>query len=203
MIGVRLEDGQEIRAETTVIAAGGWSGELGAELGSRVRLQPTRRHLMVTAPDRRVDPAWPVVWCLGEEFYCRPESGGLLLCACDQEVVDPNTCHPTGEMCQVVAEKAARLLPSHADAGAAHFWCGIRTLTEDGRFVIGFDPELRNLFWVAGLGGHGMVCSFEVGRLAADLLSGCDKDREVARALSPARFAAAGMIRSRSATGRA
>ena len=37
----------------------------------------------------------------------------------------------------------------------------------DGRFVIGPDPDLGGLFWVAGLGGHGMTTSAGVGELAA------------------------------------
>ena len=89
----------------------------------------------------------------------------------DEEDVDPRRCGPEHEMCAVVAEKAARLVPQQVDSGIAQWWCGMRTLTDDGRFVIGFDPELAGLFWVAGLGGHGMVASFEIGRMAAERLS--------------------------------
>jgi glycine/D-amino acid oxidase-like deaminating enzyme len=48
----------------------------------------------------------------------------------------------------------------------------LRTLTSDGRFVIGWDAQVENLFWVAGLGGHGMTTSAAVGELAAELLLG-------------------------------
>jgi glycine/D-amino acid oxidase-like deaminating enzyme len=187
--GARLADGSEIRAATTVLAAGGWAAQLGAGSGSRVRLRPTRRHLLVTRPDRTIDPRWPVVWSLEDDFYCRPESGGMLICACDQVDVDPDHCTIDGDICELVAEKTARLLPALAETKAAHLWCGMRTLTADGRFAIGPDPDLAGLFWVAGLGGHGMVCAFEVGRIAGALLDGRVPPEAAWRDLIPARLA--------------
>ena len=188
VVGARLRGGEEIRAETTVLAAGGWAGGLGRAAGSRVELRPTRRHLMVTAPDRAVDRRWPVVWRLGEEqFYFRPESGGLLLCACDVSDVNPDRCTTDADVREAIATQTARHLPAFAAAGVAHFWCGMRTFTRDGRFAIGPDPNLDGLFWVAGLGGSGMVCAAEVGRIASRLLLGGAVAPELAEPLSPGR----------------
>jgi D-arginine dehydrogenase len=76
-----------------------------------------------------------------------------------------------------------------ANAGAAHFWSGVRTLTPDGRFAIGSDPDLPGLFWVAGLGGAGMCCSAAIGRMAADMLLRAPIEDALVSALSPARLA--------------
>jgi glycine/D-amino acid oxidase-like deaminating enzyme len=189
VLGAALKDGQEIHAAQTVIAAGGWSRRLGEAAGSRVELRPTRRHLLTTAPDPRVNRGWPVVWNLSEEFYCCPESGGLLLSGCDQVDVDADRCAVDPEVREMIARKATRLLPDHADAGEAHFWCSMRTLTRDGRFAVGPDPDLAGLCWVAGLGGHGMVCGPEVGRLAAAVLCGEGSGEGTLKALNPARLA--------------
>lgn len=170
--GVRTRSGRELRARWTCLAAGGWAGRLGASAGSRVSLRPTRRHLLVTGPDDSIDPAGPVLWSSGDDFYCRPESGGWLLCGCDQTDVDPDDCRIDPGVRELVADKTARHLPDYADAEAAHFWCGMRTMAADGRFAVGPDPDLAGLFWIAGLGGHGMVASAEVGRLAARRLAG-------------------------------
>lgn len=186
--GVELDDGVAVQAEHTVLAAGGWAGKLGVGAGSRVQLRPTRRHLMVTTANASIDPAWPVVWALGDEFYCRPESGGLLLCACDQVEVEPESCSNDDHVCEVIAEKVSRLLPEFGDVQAARFWCGVRTLTRDDRFAIGPDPDVDGLFWVAGLGGHGMVCSFEIGRLAAARLAGGAPVDDEQKAVDPGRL---------------
>ena len=59
----------------------------------------------MTAPDPRVDPRWPVVWHDDAGFYCRPESGGLLLCACDQVDVSPDALEVDLCVREDVAEK--------------------------------------------------------------------------------------------------
>jgi glycine/D-amino acid oxidase-like deaminating enzyme len=187
--GVRPADGRALEAETTVIAAGGWAGALGRLAGSRVTLRPTRRHLLVTASDARVNPRWPVVWADEDAFYARPEGGGLMLCACDEVDVDPDRLAVVPEERERVLEKTARHLPDFAGARAAHFWAGVRTLTHDDRFVIGGDADVDGLSWVAGLGGHGMTCSAAIGRLAADWIVDGSSAHPAAAHVDPARFA--------------
>ncbi|HED65457.1 MAG TPA: FAD-binding oxidoreductase [Planctomycetes bacterium] len=192
--GARFTNGETIRARRTVLAAGAWAGKLGAAAGSHVALRPTRRHLLVTAPDPTIDPNLGIAWIEDEGFYCRPESGGLLLSACDLTDVDPDRAVDDPEVKALVAEKTARFLRGFDDAPVAHFWHGLRTLTPDDHFAIGPDPDLEGLFWVAGLGGHGMSCGPEAGRLAAvslGALAARGGDEETLRALSPARLRAA------------
>jgi glycine/D-amino acid oxidase-like deaminating enzyme len=184
--GVRLDDGSELRAGRTILAAGGWAAELGRAAGSPLVLHPRRRHLLVTAVDESIDPRWPVVWSDRDRYYARPESGGILLCACDETEVDPDACNVEPDVLGEIAVRTAAHLPRFADAGAAHYWCGMRTFADDARFAIGDDPELAGLFWVAALGGHGMTTSAAVGRLAADLLTGRDAG-PLANAVDPRR----------------
>jgi glycine/D-amino acid oxidase-like deaminating enzyme len=188
-IGVELVDGRMLRAACVVIASGGWAERLGRDAGSRVRLRPTRRHLVITGADARVDARWPIVWIDGDPFYARPESGGLMVCACDEVDVDPDELAALPEERERALAKTARYLPGFADARAAHFWAGIRTLTHDDRFVIGRDPDVAGLCWVAGLGGHGMTCSAAVGRLAAELILDGTSAHPAANAVDPSRFA--------------
>jgi glycine/D-amino acid oxidase-like deaminating enzyme len=72
----------------------------------------------------------------------------------------------------MLAEKIQRFMPALSEVAVSRGWAGFRTLTPDGRFVIGWDPTIENFFWVAGLGGHGMTTSAAVGALAAQLLIG-------------------------------
>jgi len=187
--GVRLQGGEVLEARWTVLAAGAWARDLGASVGALLPLRSTRRHILVTAPDTAVSPRWPVVWDDRAEFYARPESGGLLVSACDLVDVHPDRCVEDDEVRLSVAEKVGRLLPELSDAGAAHFWAGLRTLTPDDAPRIGPDATVPGLFWVAGLGGHGMGASSGVGRVAAGLLldehSGDDIEPALAAALAP------------------
>ena len=157
--------------------------------GSSVELRPTRRHLLTTAVDARVDPRWPVVWDDVEGLYLRPESGGLLVCPCDQSDADPERLLLDPEVQELVAHKCARRLPDFADAEVARLWCGLRTFCADQRFVLGPDPSLPGLHWAAALGGHGMGASAALGRIAAARLLGAPPENNLERALDPARLA--------------
>jgi glycine/D-amino acid oxidase-like deaminating enzyme len=87
---------------------------------------------------------------------------------------------------ELLAYKITRFMPALTNAPINRRWAGLRTLTPDGRFVIGWDPKVKGLFWVAGLGGHGVTTSSAVGALAADLITaGTGAQSE---AFSPARF---------------
>ena len=190
VVGAELSSGELVEAETTVLAAGGWAGLLGATAGSRIELEPRRRHLLVTAPVPSLDPQAPVLWHHGARpFYGRPESGGMLACACDEAVVHPDRLATDAS----VREDALRRLGEHVesleDVGALRLWAGLRTFSADGEFAIGPDPDLTGLFWVAGLGGHGMVASAPTGALAAArLLREAPEDPAAARAFDPARL---------------
>jgi D-arginine dehydrogenase len=119
----------------------------------------------------------------------------MMACACDEAVVDPEALGVDPEVRIDALERLASHVPRLAEAGVASFWAGTRTFAPDERFAIGPDPDLEGLFWVAGLGGHGMVCSAAVGELAAErLLSGAKELPpgtlgDFARAYDPSRAA--------------
>lgn len=179
-----------ILAEQVALATGGWAGFLPEELQLPLSFTVCRRHLVVTAADSVIPPHAPVVWNVGQdEFYFRPESGGLLLSGCDHVAVPP----AQGEILDrdilpTVAEKALRWLPGLADARFANAWAGMRTFSQDNRFVIGPDPRIEGLQWVAGLGGHGITCSYAVGELAAEWILNHQSNHASAPALHPQRL---------------
>lgn len=170
----------EIAAGRLVDAAGGWAAELAARAGvAGPELIPYKRHLFVLdAPageDFPMDPGQPFVWDLDRGFYLRPESGGLLVSICDEEPARSGsrleeTVSPGIE--EALAETIHAHLPRLRDARLRRVWSCFRTKAPDGRFVIGPAPGDDRFFWVAGLGGHGMGCSWEIGRLAAECLLG-------------------------------
>ena len=158
----------EISAEVVVNAAGAWAAEVGKTAGaSPPPLRPSRRHLCYTGPLPGVDPDWPFVWDVSSKFYFRPETGGLLLSPCDETEQPPGDSATDPEIEYLLAERIASGVPKMPDLPIQKKWAGLRTLTPDGRFVIGWDPSVNGLFWVAGLGGHGVTCSYSVGELAA------------------------------------
>ncbi len=189
--GATLTDGTEIRAKTTVLASGAWAGALAEKVGSRLRFRPTRRHLLVSAPTATVDPGGSILWHIDGRFYVRPERGGWLACAGDQTDVDPDRLELDPAEPRRISSVAAEAVTGFPSGPPQDRWCGLRTFSSDGSFVIGADPDLPGLFWVAGLGGAGIGCGPELGRTAARLLLGRAVDEPWVRDLSPGRFLAA------------
>jgi D-arginine dehydrogenase len=176
-----------LQAGIVVNAAGAWANTVARIAGAGpLPLRPCRRHLFVSGPLSWVDKGWPFVWDVTHDIYFRPEADGLLLCACDQEELPPGDPPMNGAVQELLAEKIHKYMPALSDVPISRGWAGLRTLTPDGRFVIGWDAKAEGFFWVAGLGGHGMTTSAAVGRLAADLLLSGSGNK--AEAFSPERF---------------
>ena len=176
-------------ADIVINAAGAWAAQVGKMAGAAsLPLRPCRRHLLATGPAEGVDPGWPFVWDVAHEFYFRPESGGLLFSPCDEEESAPCDAPADPAVQAVLAEKLQQFAPRLLEFRIQTSWAGLRTLTPDGRFVIGWDPLIENFFWVAGLGGHGVTTSPAYGRLAAQILTGdCPAGAD---GFAPGRFAA-------------
>jgi glycine/D-amino acid oxidase-like deaminating enzyme len=181
---VAVRGGAPLRVETTrgewaaervVIAAGAWAAALGERAGAAaLPLVPHRRHLFLLA--HALDPAAPYVWDLDRELYFRPHPEGALACMGDEE--------PMAELdARVAADAEARLrrafaawAPALAAAPLVRAWACFRTRAPDARPVIGPDPRRDDVWWLAGLAGHGLGSGPEVGRIAAEaMLHGAER----------------------------
>ncbi|MFT7619821.1 MAG: glycine/D-amino acid oxidase-like deaminating enzyme [Planctomycetota bacterium] len=184
--GVQTNAGYE-PFDIVVNAAGPWTARLGAMIGSTtIPWRPFRRHLFFTGPLDWVDPSLPFIWDIENHWYLRPESGGLLLCACDETLVEPGIPDIDPSVTQLLTDKLSAHIPELDDLPIAKVWSGIRTFAPDRNFVIGWDLDVEGFFWVSGLGGHGVTCSWGVGACAARVLTG--KDDFGDRNFSPSRF---------------
>jgi glycine/D-amino acid oxidase-like deaminating enzyme len=188
LTGVNTSEGF-IEASKVVIANGAWASIPNSFSGCALPLTPYRRHLLVTEPSAQVNPRWPVIWIVGEDFYFRPESGGLLMSGCDTVKVTPEQGEITDHAeVERIAIKAERWLPSFADAGIARAWSGMRTFAPDEMFVIGADPRMHGLYWVAGLGGHGITCAPVYAAIAADWIAEGKSNHPAASIMAPDRL---------------
>lgn len=174
--------GKHFRVETTkgtleagvvVNAAGAWASEIAGLAGALpLPTASYKRHLFILEKVPNIDPAWPFVWSIAENFYFRPESGGLLFSVCDEELTRDNFIpNVTPGITEKLADLIAEELPTLEDALHRQVWACFRTKTPSGGFHLGWSSEVEGFYWVAGLGGHGMGASWEVGRIAAQTIA--------------------------------
>jgi glycine/D-amino acid oxidase-like deaminating enzyme len=155
----------DVTACVLINAAGPWAGTLGT-----LPLTPTNRHLFITPPMEEIGADWPYVWDVPNGLYFRPESGGLLLCACDETPADPGRYDEDPQVAARLEELIRSLQPGLGELRIMRSWVGQRTFAPDRQFVIGYDPRDPRIFHVAGLGGNGIATSPAIGALAADML---------------------------------
>jgi len=195
VLGIEQDDGKVRAVQTNrarhpakniIVAAGAWACEVAALAGSHLfDPQIKRRHLFHASLYGRDTTRWPFIWDDQLGIYFLPEGPGLLASPCD---TDP---HPATEpeydptKKELLAERLAEHFAELGDWRIGPGWACLRTFAPDHRFVIGRDPQVSGLFWVAALGGHGVTTSWAVGRLAAQVFLG----RQSAGAFDPARFA--------------
>lgn len=164
---------EEYKVKKIVNAAGAWAASIASVVGAtNIKLAPYRRHLYSTVPMDGIDNKWPFVYDIEHKYYFRPESGGLLLCACDEDIAKPgvpSVSHLIGEM---LTEKLSQYCPLLSNVSIASEWAGLRTFADDRRYVIGEDPNLKNFYWAAGLGSSGVTSSYIVGMFVMNSVIG-------------------------------
>lgn len=176
------------RAGIVVNAAGAWGDRVAALAGARlIGLQPKRRSIAVIAPPQGHDAMnWPMIGDVGETFYCKPQSGKLLVSPADATPVDPHDAYADD---MALAEGIDRFQQAAAIevTRIEHSWGGLRSFAPDGSPVAGFDPRRGGFFWLVGQGGYGIQSAPALSRVAAALVRGQPlPDDVLAEGLDPA-----------------
>ena len=163
--------GDPLRARIIVNAAGAWGDVVGEMAGlKRIGLQPKRRSIaVVPGPEGADIMHWPLVGDVGETWYCKPQSGKLLISPADAEPVDPHDAFADD---MTLAEGISRFeeaidLPV---TRVERSWGGLRSFAPDGSPVAGYDTREESFFWLIGQGGYGIQSCPALSRLAAALV---------------------------------
>ena len=160
------------RADIVVNAGGAWADDIADLAGAaRIGLVPKRRTAFIFDPKAAIDPAWPVVADVDEAFYFKPESGLMLGSPADETPSPPTDAQPEELDVALAVDRIERATIWQV-ARITRRWAGLRSFVADKTPVVGFDPDQRGFFWLAGQGGYGIQTAPALARLAASLASG-------------------------------
>jgi D-arginine dehydrogenase len=160
-----------LSARIVVNASGAWGDKVAALAGRKpIGLQPKRRSMaVVPGPEGEDFMTWPLVGDVGETWYCKPQSGKLLVSPADATPVDPHDAFADD---LTLAEGIDRFQNAvdYEVTRVERTWGGLRSFAPDGCPVVGYDKQDDGFFWLIGQGGYGIQSSPALSRLAAALV---------------------------------
>ncbi len=177
-VGVVTDQG-DIRAATSVLAAGMWSRELAADVGVSVPLHAAEHFYIVTEPIEGLAKDLPVLRVPDECAYYKEDAGKILLGAFEPEAkpwgmdgipddFEFDTLPEDFDHFEPILEQAVNRVPLLAEAGIQTFFNGPESFTPDDRYLLGETPEVRDLFVATGLNSIGIQSSGGAGRVLAE-----------------------------------
>jgi len=177
--GVR-SNGDELRAEAIVLAAGPWTGDIVKRLGLRLRTPPMRGQMMAYRSSLLRHAVW------GEDGYLAPKPRGFIFAGATVE--DAGFRKRTTERgLSGLRRAAAEMAPALRYAEVASAWAGLRPGSPDGLPVLGRLPHRENVYIAAGHFRNGILLAPVTGRLMTQLI--CEGRTEVdLRPFRPERF---------------
>jgi D-arginine dehydrogenase len=158
-------------APVVVNAAGAW-GDTVARLGgvNAVGLQPKRRSIgLIPMPEDSAVMDWPLVTDVGETWYCKPQSGKLIVSSADATPVDPHDAYADDMAIALGIERMMEATTLSVER-LEHKWGGLRSFVRDGNPVVGFAEDQDGFFWLVGQGGYGIQSSPALAETAAAMI---------------------------------
>lgn len=181
--GVRLASGESVEGDHVVLAAGIWSQEVAQTIGIQVPMQPAKGyHINLSMPD----PAPSKACLLAEAFVAvNPSCQGLRLAGTLEFSGINHDIRP--RRLDMLRTNAARFLHGVSDAKTMSTWCGLRPCTADGLPIIGWAPNVKNLFIATGHAMLGFGLGPGTGRLVAESIAGEQPSMDITP-MSPGRY---------------
>jgi D-arginine dehydrogenase len=126
-------------------------------------------------------------------YYFKPDAGQLLGSPANADPTVPHDVQPE-ELDIATGIHQIEQATTLEIRRPTSTWAGLRSFVPDGELVIGSDPLVPGLFWLAAQGGYGIQSAAGASQLAASLLLGQPLPDELRQhgvdpaAVSPARL---------------
>ncbi len=186
---LELSDGRKLTCDLLINAAGAWADQVAEMSGVKpLGIQPLRRTMVQLEVSAQVPADLPLVLDICEQFYFKPEAGGLWLSPHDETPSEPCDAAPEEIDVALAIDRLEKVVGWQVRK-VTHKWAGLRSFAPDRLPVYGIDGGNNGFFWFAGQGGFGIQTAPAAAKLAAGLIIGkrtCDLDAEP---FSPKRFA--------------
>jgi D-amino-acid dehydrogenase len=175
-----LSAGERIACGHVVIAAGAWSKELGARLGTEIPVAPQRGQIIHLGLPGIDTGAWPIVLAF-RGHYLVPWADGRVAVGATRETGSGFAPHTTAAGILEVLTEALRVAPGLAGAEIREIRVGLRPASRDGLPILGPVPGIRNLLLATGHGATGLQLGPYSGKVVAGMIAGGEAETDLGR----------------------
>lgn len=157
--GIRLRDGRRVAADTVVVAAGAWSGQIdGVPELSRPVIRPVKGQALCLVSDLSRDQQSLCTHVIrAPDAYLAPKTDGSIVVGATMEERGFDARLTAGGVFELL-RGAWRALPGIYDLELRDMWTGFRPLSLDAAPLLG-PSEIDGLWLACGHGRHGILLS--------------------------------------------
>jgi sarcosine oxidase, subunit beta len=177
--------GENIMADSVIIATGAWAPILAAQARIGLPMAPVRSQYWITEKAEIFPVNSPMVLLPDAQAYARPEGGSLLFGVRETKSfsVSPKDIPPdisnfsfspdrgVADLSEVI-DKLGRFFPKVYDIGLKYYIAGFSGYTPDGNLSMGTAPGVNNLLLATGCVGAGISVSGGVGFAFSEMAAG-------------------------------
>jgi sarcosine oxidase, subunit beta len=196
---VLTREGDHIKTNAVVDAAGAWAGSIARLAGFDLPVVPLRRQVALTEPCNRLPDDMPLTIFMRDGFHLRVRDGRVMLLWPTPGRADDPFCtdvDPTflAEIAKIAAARIPCLAGVRIDPSRS--WAGLYEMSPDEHAIVGPAPGCPNLYLVNGSSGHGVMHSPALGKLLAEIIVDGKTSSLDTFALRPSRFAEGDLIKA-------
>ena len=177
--GVETQQGI-IKADNVVNCTGIWGQSFANTNHTNLPIQHNQHFYIVSDPIEGLANPTPVLRIYDEQAYYKEDAGKLMIGFAElngmswnpQEGIPENfefdeLPYPDGHL-DAVLEKCIERVPALGNVGIRTFFNGPEGYTPDGRYFLGEDPSIKNLFVAAGFNSSGIQNGPGAGMILAE-----------------------------------
>ena len=153
-----------VSTDTVVIAAGSWSGQVGALFDLTIPVRPAKGQMLAL----RTDQLRHVI--SSGDRYLVPRKDGEIILGSTVEFIGYNK-DVTVEAIRRLAEWADSVVPGIGKAPLSRCWAGLRPYSPTRRPILGRAPGLDNVVLATGHHRNGILLAPITGRLISELIT--------------------------------
>jgi len=176
---VKTDEG-DIKTDTVVNAAGGWSAEVAEMAGAEIPNIPVRHEIMVTEPYQRF--LEPMVISFQHGIYFSQSEHGNIVGGIGNPDEEPGI-NQKGSLwfMREFSNTLLDFIPRFSSVNMIRQWAGLYDTTPDAQPILGSVPEVDRFYQVNGFSGHGFMVSPMVDKVTAELVMGEEPSMDIER----------------------